>query len=804
MAGLPGKTVALGNPQSSIHQISQVELADWMTEIEGLTGLSGFAFVRGSAAALGGLGADGDYALVVTTVAERGIYQRASGSWSKVSDLPLILTESLAADQAEADRILAQAAAVSAGNDADAAAASATAAASSQSLADVARTQAQLAAVAAGATIYASVAAGEAGTVNGDVFLVSTEPGVQVYENDTGTGSFLGWLGEVLLDDVAAVLAWNPPAYPQTGLVLRTRREGFAYSVLASGASDEDLTTAGAVKLRAMQTESGDINVKALGAAGTGLVDDGPAIEKAILAARRYAVNVQYSDGGNPLAFTNTVPAVLFPSGEYRVENAIDVTGLVYVHLKALGKAFIQGSRVTERSVGFLTAGSAAADGNLRYLVCEGLQFQNFDEMISANTSNLDMSRWLFRYCQFDAINLVINSHTYARSRSTICTFDECIFQYRVERIARVFFDKLNFTNCWIGSGSGTTDLITANSLVKIDGCMLVPSGTTSTGKSVVRLIDNDGTGTTVTNEAMRGVHIISTRASNEGGQGPLVVCDYAVQNVDRDISPSIHIDTCALVGFFPTTYNAADSEVGIVHLLKWPASIGFSKCSFRSLGAATGSLVSKAASLTSDAPPGFVVDVDDATYFNGQRAVGEGAGRTIAKSLRGYIRNPAPHNLRGSDMWEDGHIPVVATATTGRKKATFFLRSGFVSALARHTPLVFDLFLGGQGVTNAPDSFLYAGTSTYRLTISGANNAGNQVKLKVEKLSGDVWGATDTANCDIVSAHFGTADTGAATSALLTENHVTIVFGTNVLLGRARLVPAFSKLHRFGDALTG
>lgn len=297
MAGLPGKTVALGNPQSSIHQISQVQLADWMTEIEGLTGLSGFAFVRGSAAALSGLGADGNYALVVTTAAERGIYQRASGTWSKVADLPLILTESLAADQAEADRILAQAAAVSAGNDADAAAASATAAASSQSLADVARTQAQLAAVAAGATLYASVATGEAGTVNGDVFLVSTEPGVQVYENSAGTGLFLGWLGEVLLDDVSALVAWGPA--PADGTIVRTRKEGFSYESDSSLAASE--LSGSTVKLKLLRNASEQIPARAANA------DDSESLQRAINSGQNVVVL--------PIGTTNIATQIDIPEG---------------------------------------------------------------------------------------------------------------------------------------------------------------------------------------------------------------------------------------------------------------------------------------------------------------------------------------------------------------------------------------------------------------------------------------------------------------------------------------------------------
>lgn len=613
------------------------------------------------------------------------------------------------------------------------------------------------------------------------------------------------------LDDVTAVLG-STLTYTagqfgtvEAGDYVQTRAEGFSYQVAASSATDHHLTTAGGVKLYVLPGADGSYNVKAFGALGDGSTDDRAAIAAAIAGARDEYLGVQYTDNGNPLAFTNAIPYVWFPTGEYRVSSAIDVTGYVSVHLKGSGKAFIQGDRnVAEKTLGFLTAGDASTNGNLRYLTIEGIQFQNFDELISANTSNLDMSRWLFRLCQFDAINLILNSHTYAKSRSTICTFDQCIFQYKIERITRVFFDKLNFNDCWIGWGDLSTDVITANSLVKLDGCMLIPSGSSATAKSLVRLIDNDGTGVAVTSEALRGVHIVGCRASNEGGQGPLVVNDYAVQNVDNAVSPQIHIDSCALTGVIASLYDPGDSEVGLVHCLKWPASVKFSSNSFRTLGATTGALVSKSASLVSDAPESFLVDMDDSSYSNAQRVVGEATGRRIARSLRGYIRNPAPHNLRGAEMWEDGHIPVVDTATTGQKKATFYLRSGFVSGLSRFTPLTFTLYLGGQGITNATDSFLYAGVSTYRISIIGANVSGNLMRIKATKISGDTWGAANASNCDVISAHFGTADTGSTTSSNIAGDSITIAFGANVSLGRARLVPGFGKLHRYGDVLTG
>lgn len=74
--------------------------------------------------------------------------------------------------------------------------------------AETSRAQAELAAIAAGATLYDSTADGLAGTVSGDVFLVSTEPGVQVYRNDT-TATFLGWLGRVEFDTFGSFIASN-------------------------------------------------------------------------------------------------------------------------------------------------------------------------------------------------------------------------------------------------------------------------------------------------------------------------------------------------------------------------------------------------------------------------------------------------------------------------------------------------------------------------------------------------------------------------------------------------------------------
>ncbi len=106
MVALPGKTIALGEPPSSSHQVDKVQLADWMTEYEALAGSDGIAYINDSLSALQARTGttDGEYGLVVTEADEGGVYELVSGTWTKRADIPSMFVESLAADEAKAAR----------------------------------------------------------------------------------------------------------------------------------------------------------------------------------------------------------------------------------------------------------------------------------------------------------------------------------------------------------------------------------------------------------------------------------------------------------------------------------------------------------------------------------------------------------------------------------------------------------------------------------------------------------------------------------------------------------------------------
>lgn len=543
------------------------------------------------------------------------------------------------------------------------------------------------------------------------------------------------------------------------------------------------------------------ISVKWFGAIGDGVTDDAAAIQAALTFMNALAINAAYT--GSTTA-VNGGPAVVFPAGVYRVNTPVVVTGFRHVRMEARGKVLVIGDTSGSKLVNFMNGGDAANGGAVRYLSVDSIQFQNFNTVFSVNTSNLDLSEWDFHRVQVETVNLFLDTHTYALSRSTIVSFRDCVFQYGVIQIARAFCDSITVSNCWIGSANSSTNSFFVNSSISFFGCTFIPSGTTSTGRAAVYLTNSDGAAGTVA-DGNRGVYLYGCRISNEGGRGPIVVNDYPMVNTNSTTTPVILLSGCSIAGFSPNVYEVGNSESGTVYLKQWPASVTFTSCGFATLGATSAALVAKSDALVSAAPLNFMISVDDPTYANAQRVVGAVNTNKIARSLRGYIRNPDPETLLG--ILEDGHLQVQATATTGMRKASFQIKSGWNDS-DNMTPMAYLLFLGGQGTTGAasPTDLNYAGASVYVIAFAGSVSGSALVDVSATKLHGIPFGNTRAANADLVSIFFGTADTGSSSVARGATNvyDVTVTFGTNIASGWARLVPAFKKMSRFSNPFAG
>ena len=207
---------------------------------------------------------------------------------------------SIVYDQANPeDRVAAAISASESANSAADAAADRAAADASASIADTRSNEASLAAQAAGAPLFASVFAGEAGTADGETFMVQIEPGTAVYERVSGSGVLLGWLGELLFSEVSTLLSSNLTGFA-VGQVLRTRKGGYCYEVVSGG---EDLTTLGGVKLKVIPLIGSILAAKMFGAKGdfnytaqTG-TDDTMALQRMFARANAEKLNVQLGTG---------------------------------------------------------------------------------------------------------------------------------------------------------------------------------------------------------------------------------------------------------------------------------------------------------------------------------------------------------------------------------------------------------------------------------------------------------------------------------------------------------------------------
>ena len=100
------------------------------------------------------------------------------------------------------------------------------------------------------------------------------------------------------------------PGIPNTiqvssGDIIRTLAEGFAYEVAASGASDQDVSTAGGVKLY-VQANANGFDARAFGAIGDGVTDDTAAINSALAKGGEvYGFGLTFNVSSLPASFEN-------------------------------------------------------------------------------------------------------------------------------------------------------------------------------------------------------------------------------------------------------------------------------------------------------------------------------------------------------------------------------------------------------------------------------------------------------------------------------------------------------------------
>lgn len=222
--------------------------------------------------------------------------------------------------------------------------------------------------------------------------------------------------------DVATLLADTALTYTNApaGTVVRTRAEGFAYEVAATGALDHHVTTAGGIKLYVMPTGSG-YNVRAFGAKGDGATDDGPAFQAAAEAVGSTTVTTSFAPYATSGSKRFSARSVIIPKTDgnnaYRIATPltkvasfhapegclIDCAGGEFIDISALD--FAQAYRCNFDNLSFV---------NFTYV------WKNW----SATLNNSIQTYAVFRNCSF-AYGLCVFAQN--RSPNTYILFEYCI-----------------------------------------------------------------------------------------------------------------------------------------------------------------------------------------------------------------------------------------------------------------------------------------------------------------------------------------------------------------------------------------
>ncbi len=351
-----------GNPPSETYEPRKSDIQAVLEQIETMAVAGSIKYFDDDLGDLPTSGnSTGDLAVVLDAGSAGGVYRWNGSSWVKRGPLPLVLTESLSAQQAadaRDDAIEARDAAQSAR---DGAVAARTAAQTARTGAEAARdlaqsyrdqaktyrddsrtardesrtysvqanthrtqaaqsaTQAELAAIAAMVDIYPTVAAGLAAVSSGESFGVfAADSRLEIYTDNAGSAVLLGVIGEVVLPDALAVLA-DSRTYP-TGTVMVARAEGYRYRASATG----PISNAGGQKLTPLgQT----ISPRMFGARGD--ADEGAATAGAV--GTNDAVAVQAA-----IRFAESIGAEVLLDGKFRV-HAAEITIRKTILVRGLG-----------------------------------------------------------------------------------------------------------------------------------------------------------------------------------------------------------------------------------------------------------------------------------------------------------------------------------------------------------------------------------------------------------------------------------------------------------------------------------
>ena len=268
----------------------------------------------------------------------------------------------------------------------------------------------------------------------------------------------------------------------------------------------------------------GSVNVRDYGTRGDGVTDDTAAIRAAVEAAQ-----MTYSEpAANMGLYIQAGPVLVFPSGRYRITDAIDISGCIEV--QGVGRPII--TQVdTNRNI---LVNAYAWRQSIRNLTFEGGKTQ-----IRLTNPNLDTGMLIIDHCRFYGASgwAIENDVT-----STTVKINDCVFAYCRRIWDNVRADQAIMRDCWLSPAEmGDYAAIEHHSgMMTLDNIVGVPPA----GSRTRRWIDNYAEWLTVRKFRFGGEHAGMTPVYNfrKYTYGVLDHGHY------RELGVNIILDDCFIV----------------------------------------------------------------------------------------------------------------------------------------------------------------------------------------------------------------------------------------------------------------
>jgi len=337
------------------------------------------------------------------------------------------------------------------------------------------------------------------------------------------------------------------------------------------------------------------VHIVNAGADPTGLISATAAVTEACLYARSLAEDKTLLG----LAALSRVP-VLFPVGGN-------------IHLGSTVQLVSEAGRLNFECIGgkcnvfgdaTLTINGFAFDLMVQASI-KNINFSGFDTAWEWDTNNIDATVITYTNCDFIDCNMGVDTRSFAESRSTILTFDNCRTN-GVIQLTDCYCDQLIFKGGSYKNGSSTNALVKANSKVLVFGGIWTP---VFQGAGA-RWFDLYNTGAL----GSRGIETFGVRFGPENGGIPIVF-NYIVGDT---IATSRVTDAICFYGGMPSSTDPTTLRSPVVLMSDGagksyaPNIIKFCGASWRGVNAVRTELGEPVLNLTQGE---FMIDIDQASW---------------------------------------------------------------------------------------------------------------------------------------------------------------------------------------------